>query len=85
MLEVVGIEFAGVQSHVGLHVVGVFNDLEVMALSLHQGHSGLEDLGMRSGRSTDFDFSGIGIDSNATDGGGQEGRKENGTDFHKNL
>lgn len=55
VLEVVRVEAAVRQGDVGLHVVGEFNDLERPALSSEQVFRGIQNLGVRRGRSANLD------------------------------
>ncbi len=54
VLEVVRVEAAVRQGDVGLHVVGEFNDLERPALSSEQVFRGIQNLGVRRGRSANL-------------------------------
>ncbi len=79
MLEEVGVQFLAFQRHVGLHVVGIFDDLEIVALRFEDRGGFLEDFGVRGRGRAHEDFGGGGSAERASederqrsDGGGAE-------------
>ena len=60
MLEVVGVEIAAVQRKVGLHIVGVLDDVKGIPLGLKVGAGGFEDF--RVGHDGGADLDGHGGD-----------------------
>ena len=77
MLEVVGVQFLAVQSHVWLDVVGVFHDLDFISLGLEHLIGHFQKFGMgRGGRAhLDFDCFGSGQGRSGQNGAQQGGGK----------
>ena len=85
VLEVVGVQILAVQGHIGLHIVGVFDDLQVDAFGLEHVFDRIQDLGMRRGRSAHL-HGGGGLRMAGQSTGGQHGGQRQQKFFHgKNL
>ena len=67
VLEVVGVEFTAVHGQVGLHIVGVDDDLQLVALLGQDRLGDLEDLGMRHRGGADADLYGFLLAAAAAD------------------
>ena len=85
VLEGVGVQILAVQSHVGLHIVGIFDDLQIDAFSLEHVFGSIQDLGVRRGRGAHLHGGGgLGMANQST--GGQHGGQRQQKFFHgKNL
>ncbi len=77
VLEVIGVQLLAVQSHVGLDIIGVFHDLDFVALGLEHLIGHFQKFSMGRGGRAHLDFDGFGSgqgrksQSGAQQGGGK--------------